>query len=73
MQPAPIRIPQGSVLEPTLLALCTNDLPFSVPSGETYMFADNTTVNCVAENGDQVIHQLNKALKETSLSPSYNV
>ena len=58
MQPAPIGIPQGSVLGPTLFALCTNDLPFSVPSGETYIFADNTTVYCVTENGDQAIHQL---------------
>ena len=64
MQPASIGIPQGSVVGPTLFALCTNDLPFSVPSGETYIFADSTTVYCVAENGDQVIHQLNKALKK---------
>ena len=57
-------IPQGSVLGPTLLALYTNDLQSSVPSGETYLFADDTTIYCVAENGDQVIHQLSKALKE---------
>ena len=58
------RIPQGSVLGPTLFALYTNDLQSLVPSGETYLFADDTTIYCVAENGDQVIHQLNKALKE---------
>ena len=28
------------------------------------MFADDTTIYCVAENGDQAIYKLNKALKE---------
>ena len=59
-----VGIPQGSVLGPTLYALYTSDLPSSVPSGETYMFADDTTTYCLIENGDQGIHQLNKALKE---------
>ena len=64
MQSVSVGIPQGSVLRPTLFALYTSDLPSSVPSGETYMFADNTTIYCVAENGDQAIYHLNKALKE---------
>ena len=64
MQSVPVGIPQGSVLGPSLFALYTSDLPSSVPSGETYMSADYTTIYCVAGNGDQAIHQLNKALKE---------
>lgn len=64
MQSVSVGVPQGSVLGPTLFALYTSDLPSSVPSGETYMFADDTTIYCVAENGDQAIHKLNKALKE---------
>ena len=63
-QSVSVGIPQGSVLEPTLFALYTSNLPSSVPSGETYMFADDTTIYCLADNGDQGIHQLNKALKE---------
>ena len=64
MQSVSVGIPQGSVLGTTLFALYTSDLPSSVPSGETYMFAYDTTIYCIAENGDQAIHQLNKALKE---------
>ena len=64
MQSVSVGIPQGSVLGPTLFALYISDLPSSVPSGETYLFADDTTIYCVADNGDQAIHQLNKALKE---------
>ena len=64
MQSVSVGIPQGSVLGSTLFALYISHLPSSVPSGETYLFADDTTIYCVAENGDQAIHQLNKALKE---------
>ena len=60
MQSVSVGIPQGSVL----FALYTSDLPSSIPSGETYMFADDATIYCIAENGDQAIHKLNKALKE---------
>ena len=64
MQSVSVGIPQGSVLGPTLFALYIGDLPSSVPLGETYLFADDTTIYCVAENGNQAIHQLNKAMKE---------
>ena len=64
MQPAPNGIPLRSVLGPTLFALYTNHLPSSVPSGETYILSDDATVYSVAENGDQAVQQLNKALKE---------
>ena len=42
MIPISFRIPQGSVLGPTLFTLFTNDLPSSVSSGSVYMFADDT-------------------------------
>ena len=58
------RIPQGSLLGPTPFTLHTNDSPSSARSGKTYLFADDTTIYCVADNGAQAIHQLNKALKE---------
>ena len=37
-------VPQGSVLGPTLLSLFTNDLPKSLRSAETYLYADETTI-----------------------------
>ena len=62
--PVSMRIPQGSVLGPTLFTLFTNDLSPSVRSGSLYMFADDTTVFCIGDTADEAIVKLTKALQE---------
>ena len=62
-------IPQGFVLGPMLFALYTSDLPKTVNTATTFLYADDTTMYCVGESVDQVI----KALEELALPPHLGV
>ena len=59
--------PQGSLLGPIPFALYIGDLPKSVNTATTFLYADDTTMYCVEESVDQVTTTLNKALEELAL------
>ena len=57
--------PQGSVLDPTLFALFTNDLPVRLLYLEIrFLYADDTTVYCIGSTQDVACNLLNCALEE---------
>ena len=58
------RVWQLSVLGPTLFSLFTNDLPKSLRSAETYLYADDTTIYCIAKTMDLLTNSLHDVLAE---------
>ena len=57
-------VPQESVLGPTLFSLFTKDLPKSLRSAETYLYADDQTIYCIAETMDLLTNTLNNVQAE---------
>ena len=55
-------VPQWSVLAPSLFSLFTNDLPKSLRSAETYLYADDTTICCIAETMELLTNTPNNVL-----------
>ena len=53
-------VPQGLVLGPTLFFPFTKSLRFA----ETYLYADDTTIYCIAETRDLLTNSLNNVLAE---------
>ena len=47
-----------------VLSFFTNDLPKSLRSAETYLYADDTTIYCIAETMDLLTNTLNNVLAE---------
>ena len=47
-----------------LFSLFTNDLPKSLRSAETYLYAEDTTIYCIAETMDLLTNSLNNVLAE---------
>ena len=58
------QILRGSVLGRVLFSTFIDDLPAAVQSAETFLYADDTTLYCIAESVDVATTRLNRALAE---------
>ena len=57
-------VPQGSVLDPLLFLLYTNDLPNSTKYSDSTLFADDTVILYSSNNLDEIEHCVNYDLNE---------
>ena len=57
-------VPQGAILSPLLFLVYVNDLPAAVSSGETNLFADDTSVYVTHKDPQCLQHQLQMSVDE---------
>ena len=57
-------VPEGSVLGPILFSLFINGLPNLLRSAETYLYADDAAIYCIAGTMDLLTNMINNVLAE---------